>query len=64
MKTQNKRIIEFTKSEITELNQDQISNVKGGTVIGGNGTLSCSFCINSSNGGGGQISIKDIRNEF
>ncbi|WAC01037.1 hypothetical protein N7U66_12715 [Lacinutrix neustonica] len=61
MKTQNKSALEFTKHAISELNQDQISKINGGTlsITPNGGSISCSFCINSSNGAGTVI-IRDL----
>lgn len=38
----------FHKSVVTELNENQLIKVVGGTIT--TGTISCSFCISSSNG--------------
>ncbi|WP_299250553.1 class I lanthipeptide [uncultured Lacinutrix sp.] len=58
MKTQKAKL-KFSKSSITELNQSQLNQIKGGTgttiINQTGGSLSCSLCINSSNGAGGDI---------
>lgn len=47
MKTQN-TVLHLKKSSITELQNSDLANVKGGNVT----TLGCFLCINSSNGPG------------
>lgn len=55
MKTQNKKRLQFSKHVITELNETEVSKVNGGTSP--MTPISCSFCISSSNGDTGNLSI-------
>lgn len=59
MKTKQKTLV-FGKHTITELNQGQLKVINGGgtslsIVKPNDNTLSCTFCINSSNGPGGNL---------
>lgn len=58
MKTKNTNL-KFEKLAITELNQEQLNTVHGGypTTLQ-QGSISCSFCINSSNGAGGDYFVQ------
>lgn len=49
MKKENSKKLAFSKIAIIELNESQLSKVKGGTVTLPS-NLSCTFCISSSNG--------------
>ena len=53
MKTQKNKL-QFGKSSITELQINELTTVKGGTISVGP-TKDCTLCINSSNGPGGTI---------
>ncbi|WP_044401256.1 class I lanthipeptide [Lacinutrix sp. Hel_I_90] len=55
MNKQNKNGLHFSKHVITELNETEVSKVNGGTSP--MTLLSCSFCISSSNGNTGNLSI-------
>ena len=44
----------FEKSSITELNDQKIKSIIGGTISIGP-TKDCTLCINSSNGPGGTV---------
>lgn len=51
MKKQNNNKLAFNKAAITELNENQLVKVKGGTSLFTlPSDLSCTFCISSSNG--------------
>lgn len=51
MKKQNVNKLAFNKAAVTELNENQLVMVKGGTYVNTlPSDLSCTFCISSSNG--------------
>ena len=50
MKKQNANKLAFNKASITELNENQLVKVNGGTSLTLPSDLSCTFCISSSNG--------------
>jgi len=51
MKKQNANKLAFNKAAVTELNENQLVRVKGGTYMNTlPSDLSCTFCISSSNG--------------
>lgn len=53
MKTQKTKL-RFEKNVITELQTEQLQRINGGTLTHDQ-SLSCTFCVNSSNGPGGVI---------
>lgn len=65
MKTRNTKL-KFSKNSISELNQSQLNRINGGTGVSfikpTENSLSCSLCINSSNGAGGDL-IAQIREQ-
>ena len=54
MKKQNANKLAFNKAAVTELNDNQLVIVKGGSIVYTSPrpdvSISCSFCISSSNG--------------
>lgn len=51
MKKQNVNKLTFNKVDVTELNENQLVKINGGTRVNTlPSDLSCTFCISSSNG--------------
>ncbi|MFC4816598.1 MULTISPECIES: class I lanthipeptide [unclassified Flavobacterium] len=51
MKKQNANKLAFNKAAVSELNENQLTKVNGGTYVYTlPSDLSCTFCISSSNG--------------
>lgn len=51
MKKNSKQKLTFNKSVVTELQEEALKEINGGTLIPTN-PLGCTFCVNSSNGPG------------